>query len=104
MKYLTVLIISLFVASSSFGDESLDVTTLVSKIKDAKPSEKRVLINELKVKLRSMNQETKNEVMSQLRRSNNMQNTKSQHMNQNTHKNTSIKKQQNGSFQRKGQR
>lgn len=113
MKYSIIFIIHLLIASSSFGDENSDISTLVSKIKTAKSSEKRVLINELKVRLRHMNQETKNDVMSQLRKSNNIQNTNSKHMYQNTNskhiqqnrpKNTNMQKQQNGFSQRKGKR
>ncbi|HFQ61442.1 MAG TPA: hypothetical protein ENK39_03980 [Epsilonproteobacteria bacterium] len=43
------------------------IQTLVAKVKKAPPSQRRVLMNQLKVKLRSMNQETRKNVMMNLR-------------------------------------
>lgn len=79
-----MLVFSLFVVlnSSMFAqtkDESNDVKALIDKVKQAPPSERRLLINELKIKLRSMQQETRTQVMLGLRSAFNAQQTQ-QHM------------------------
>ncbi|HIP41329.1 MAG TPA: hypothetical protein EYG90_02300 [Campylobacterales bacterium] len=58
---------------TSFAQESLtsstDIKTLIEKIKNARNSEKRVLMNQLKVELRQMNQNTRSRAMQELRSS-----------------------------------
>lgn len=56
-----------------------DVKLLIDKVKKAAPSERRLLMNELKVKLRSLQQETRTQVMLNLRSAFNAQQTQ-QHM------------------------
>ena len=51
------------------------VQVLVDKVKKAPPSQRRVLMNELKIKLRSMQQATRTQVMLGLRQSFNAQHT-----------------------------
>jgi hypothetical protein len=46
-----------------------DVQKLISKIKKAPTSERRVLINQLKLKLKEMNKNTRTKIMLDLRRS-----------------------------------
>ncbi|PHS33726.1 MAG: hypothetical protein COA92_04275 [Sulfurovum sp.] len=50
------------------------IKSLISKVKASPPSKRRVLMNELKVKLRSMHKETRKQVMLELRHSFNRQN------------------------------
>ncbi len=68
--YLSLLI---FGISPLLSDETqkqpTEINKLVSKIKDATPSDKRVLINELKVKLRDLNRESRQKIMMDLRKS-----------------------------------
>ena len=45
------------------------IKALIAKVKIVEPSQRRVLMNELKVMLRSMHQETRTQVMLDLRRS-----------------------------------
>jgi hypothetical protein len=72
-KYLLILLTALFLCSSFvYGKEKTSTVTiqsLVKQVKKAAPSERRVLMNELKIKLRSMNQESRKQVMLELRRS-----------------------------------
>jgi hypothetical protein len=44
-----------------------DITTLISKIKTAKVSQKRVLINQLKLKLRSVNKQKRINIINQFK-------------------------------------
>ncbi len=46
-----------------------NIETLISDIKSAKSSDRRVLMNQLKVQLRAMNQETRSKTMMSLRKS-----------------------------------
>lgn len=55
--------------------EKASVQALVAKVKKAPPSQRRVLMNELKIKLRSMQQATRTQVMLGLRQSFNAQHT-----------------------------
>jgi hypothetical protein len=82
IKYILVLF-SFFVFLSSMAyaehkevDKSA-IKALISKVKIVEPSQRRVLINELKVMLRSMHQETRVQVMLDLRRSFNNKNGQS---------------------------
>jgi hypothetical protein len=73
IKYILVLF-SFFVLSSSVyaehqGTDKETIKALVEKVKTAEPSQRRLLMNELKIKLRSMHQETRTQVMLDLRRS-----------------------------------
>jgi len=51
------------------GVDKETIKALVEKVKKAEPSQRRLLMNELKTKLRSMHQETRTQVMLDLRRS-----------------------------------
>ncbi len=70
-----ILVFSLFVGlgSSMYAQtkelDNASVQALVAKVKKAPPSQRRVLMNELKIKLRSMQQETRTQVMLSLRQS-----------------------------------
>lgn len=70
--FISLVFISL-ISSTLFCEElekqSTQIDTLISKIKNAKSSDKRVLINQLKVQLREMNRETQIEVMRELKNS-----------------------------------
>ena len=46
-----------------------DIKDLIVKIKEAKPSQKRVLINQLKLKIRKVNLAKKEQIVSSLKRS-----------------------------------
>lgn len=69
---LVVLFHSSVYAQTKIEDKS-SVQALVAKVKNAPPSERRVLMNALKIKLRSMQQETRTHVMLGLRRAFNTQ-------------------------------
>ncbi|MDM5272460.1 hypothetical protein PGH07_09735 [Sulfurovum sp. zt1-1] len=74
MQYIFISLIILFFSSHTlFAEEapqpSTDIQKLVSQIKKAPPSEKRALMNQLKIKLRKMNEKTRKEVMSNLKSS-----------------------------------
>jgi len=80
IKYM-MLVFSLFVvlgtsmhAQANEVDKA-SVQALVAKVKKAPSSQRRVLMNELKIKLRSMQQETRTQVMLGLRQSFNAQHT-----------------------------
>ena len=45
------------------------IATLISQIKEAKPDNRRVLMNQLKVKLREMNKESRQKTMRELKKS-----------------------------------
>ncbi len=49
--------------------ESIDTETLITEIKNAKPENRRVLMNQLKLELRAMNQENRAKTMMRLRKS-----------------------------------
>ncbi len=51
------------------------IKTLIQKVKKAPPSQRRVLMNKLKIELRAMNQETRKQTMIELRNSFNKQHT-----------------------------
>ena len=73
IKYILVLF-SFFVWSSSAyaeyeGADKETIKALVEKVKKAPPSQRRLLMNELKMQLKSMHQETRTQVMLNLRRS-----------------------------------
>ena len=51
-----------------------NVSNILTKIKNAQPSEKRILINKLKVMLRSENIQTRKQVFNRLRKSQNKHN------------------------------
>jgi len=73
-----VMINSILVAKTKVVKQD-SVRMLVEKVKTAPPSERRVLMNELKVKLRSMHQHTRKEVMLELRASFNKEQMSSHH-------------------------
>ncbi len=58
---------SLFAAPAKHTDPSLKV--LITKVKNAPPSKRRELINQLKIKLRTMQQTTRKQVLLELRHS-----------------------------------
>ena len=74
IKYILVLF-SFFVFFSQNLFAEIKVTdknavkALIEKVKKVAPSQRRVLMNELKIKLRSMHQETRKQVMLDLRSS-----------------------------------
>jgi hypothetical protein len=73
IKYILVLF-SFFVLSSSVyaeheGANKETIKALVGKVKTAKPSQRRLLMNELKIQLRTMHKEMRTQVMLDLRRS-----------------------------------
>jgi len=73
IKYILVLF-SFFVLSPSAyaeheGADKETIKALVEKVKKAEPSKRRLLMNELKIQLRTMHQETRRQVMLDLRRS-----------------------------------
>lgn len=74
MRYFFISLVILFFSSHTLLAEeaqqpSTDIQKLVSEIKKAPPSQKRVLMNQLKIKLRKMNEKTRKEVMSNLKSS-----------------------------------
>jgi len=78
VKTIVMILFSLVIWGSSLSaDEPKQkqdtVQTLIAKVKSAPPSERRLLMNELKLKLRSMHENTRKQVMLDLRRSFNKQ-------------------------------
>lgn len=67
-------LLMVFLYSAMFGDTLLkedsteDILSLVSKVKEAKASERRVLMNQLKISLRKVNQASRQRIMLQLRK------------------------------------
>ena len=63
-----------FLYSTMFGDtfskedSTEDIMHLVTKVKEAKASERRVLMNQLKISLRKVNQASRQRIMLQLRK------------------------------------
>ncbi len=80
IKYILVLFSFFVLSSSAFaeheGTNKETIKALVQKVKKAEPSKRRLLMNELKTKLRTMHQETRTQVMLELRRSFNGQHGK----------------------------
>ena len=70
-----IFLLMVFLYSEIFGDTiskegaTDDIMRLVSKVKEAKASERRVLMNELKISLRQVNQASRHRIMMQLRKS-----------------------------------
>ena len=77
MKYILVLfsflVWSSFVYAEHKSTDNDTIKVLVKKLKKAAPLQRRLLMNELKVQLRTMHQETRTQVMLQLRHSFNKQ-------------------------------
>ncbi|HIQ46329.1 MAG TPA: hypothetical protein EYH57_01780 [Sulfurovum sp.] len=78
VKTIVMILFSLVIWGSSLSaDEAKQkqdtVQTLIAKVKSAPPSERRLLMNELKLKLRSMHENARKQVMLDLRRSFNKQ-------------------------------
>jgi len=74
MRFLFIPLLFISLISSTLFCEELEkqsshIETLISKIKSAKASDKRILMNQLKVQLREMNRETRSEVMRELKNS-----------------------------------
>jgi hypothetical protein len=74
MQYFFIFLLILFFSSPALYAEkaqqpSTDIQKLVAQIKKAPASQKRVLMNQLKVKLREMNEKTRKEVMYSLKSS-----------------------------------
>jgi putative lipase involved disintegration of autophagic bodies len=74
LKYILVIFSFFVFFSQSLSAEQKEtnqdaINALVRKVKTVEPSQRRVLMNELKVMLRSMHQETRKQVMLDLRRS-----------------------------------
>jgi len=71
-----------------------NVSSIITEIKNAKPSEKRILINKLKVMLRNENIQTRKQVFNKLRKSQNKHNNKifnkNKNFNNKTHNSTHI--------------
>jgi len=59
----------LFAVDTLAVDTQSNVSTLVNQIKSAKPENRRALINQLKVKLRDLNQDVRQKTMMELRSS-----------------------------------
>jgi len=74
---------TLYAETKVFKNDS--VKALVEQVKKAAPSERRVLMNTLKVKLRSMHSEMRKKVMLDLRHSFNKKHTQSHAKGINTH-------------------
>jgi hypothetical protein len=74
IKYILVLFsFFVFFSQTVFAEhkevDKAAIKALIAKVKTVEPSQRRVLMNELKVMLRSMHQETRTQVMLDLRRS-----------------------------------
>ena len=67
-----------------------NVSSIITEIKNAKPSEKRILINKLKVMLRNENIQTRKQVFNKLRKSQNKRNNKVFNNNKNFNNNKSF--------------
>jgi len=75
-KYGFIYVIFLLLFSSVINAEELHVPikkpsiqTLIQRVKNAKVKDKRVLINQLKIQLRTMNKESRHNVMVELKKS-----------------------------------
>ncbi len=84
MRYIFIFFIGISIFSFSYAEESSEISLLISKIKTAKSSEKHLLMNQLKIKLREMNKENQVIAMKELRKSLNSNTTGKniQHKNQ----------------------
>ena len=92
--------IMLFAETESVTQTKISV--LVDKIKSAKPEDKRALINELKIELRTMNKETRQKTMMELK---NSFAKGGMHQQMRNHKNSSMHSQdKNQNMQQAGQR
>ncbi len=68
--YLSLIIFgSSVLLSNEMQTKPSEIDTLISEIKSAKSPDRRVLMNRLKVKLRTMNQETRRKTMMSLKKS-----------------------------------
>ena len=71
IKKFKILFVMLMLSVSLFSQEKItqknSIQFLVSKVKKAPPSQRRVLMNQLKIKLRSMNKATRKNIMRHLR-------------------------------------
>lgn len=98
--YLSLIIFSsTSILADKLPTQPSEIDILISKIKNTKAPDKRVLMNQLKVKLREMNQETRTKAMINLRKSFNKSGKQSQtQKNQNAqmHQNRENQSQQMG--------
>jgi len=69
-----IIIVFLFILSLNAND----ISTIMSNIKNAKPSEKRVLINKLKIMLRNSNSQIRNKMISKIQKTHGKQKHKMQ--------------------------
>ena len=69
-----ILLLMVFLYSTVFGNtftqesSTKDIMNLVNKVKEAKVSERRVLMNQLKISLRKLNQASRQRIMLRLRK------------------------------------
>jgi len=81
------IIIYIFLSINIFAQNSdISIKSLVEKIKKANPEERRVLINELKIQLRRVNEENRRKSMLELRKSLNTRERGDIHYNRREHK------------------
>ncbi len=83
---------TVLVADNTMPTKSTGIDSLVMQIKSAKSSDRRLLMNQLKVQLRGMNQETRRKTMMSLRKS------FAQHGGQGVHKNRPMNCDKNGAI------
>ena len=69
MKYLYIISIFIILFSTQSYAEEQSIAQLIKEVKEAKNDARRQAMNRLKLKLRSVNEETRQQVMMQLRQS-----------------------------------
>jgi len=73
MKLLIILFLSLIVyissAAAENGSDTVSVKQLIEQVKKSTGDDRRIAMNALKIKLRSMNQETRSRAMKELQKS-----------------------------------
>ena len=98
-----LLVLQLFLIASLYALDTDNITNLVSQINNAPQSQKRKLINQLKLQLRNSNTQQRNLILNQLQKSHHTNyNIINQHIELQQHKTTITKTTQNHLMQQKG--
>ena len=67
--YIFLIVASFNLYAQDIEDKSLEIFTLISQIKSAKSTDRRLLMNQLKIELRELNAENRAKVMQELKAS-----------------------------------
>jgi len=68
-KYMVIYLLFILLSSKVFAEDiKVPITALIENIKEAKVEDRRNLMNQLKIRLREMNQENRKKTMMELRK------------------------------------